>query len=310
MLYPIITKEELVEVKEKLMVRDDWHEPDEQNVEVDVHGSVFDNAGIWGLNTEAPYSIVEKFVVLKKDGEPIAEVNLATLFAWATASTPKKVWDFPDFWSNDLVIDQVREITGIDHTNLDEHVNHVGHETVVFTVGGSTYILAKQETKLVLTTSNKNWDIKYLSYEEALEIIKEVLAEEIVKANNRCDINLNQIYETLDENGLGVPDADDLFTQVMGNSGKIQHINFYDVAEQLRLDPDRILQDAVIEGVRDSDDEVIMSVLEDYFDVGADDVFTDVVHSETDAKALAAVAKDFDLDKDYADAIRVLQEGR
>jgi hypothetical protein len=93
----ISTKEELVEVKAELGVREDWHEPDEQDVDVEVHGNVFDNAGAWGLDTQAPYEAVEKFIVLKKNGQPVAEVNLATLFAWASSLPKKDEQVLPDF---------------------------------------------------------------------------------------------------------------------------------------------------------------------------------------------------------------------
>lgn len=74
---------ELKELAEELGVREDWHEPDEQEVSAVVLGKYFDNAGFWGLDTSMTNLEMEMFVVLIKDRKPVATVNLATLFAWA-----------------------------------------------------------------------------------------------------------------------------------------------------------------------------------------------------------------------------------
>lgn len=65
---------ELVALAEELGVREDWNEPDEQNVTAHTSGDVFDNAGLYG-------EIMVKFY---KDDVPVAQVNLASLCAWAT----------------------------------------------------------------------------------------------------------------------------------------------------------------------------------------------------------------------------------
>jgi hypothetical protein len=71
----IFTRKELIALKKDLGVRADWHEPGEQGVTVVPKGTVFDNAG---------FSPPERSVILKQYGKPVAEVNLAILFAWAT----------------------------------------------------------------------------------------------------------------------------------------------------------------------------------------------------------------------------------
>lgn len=95
----ISTREELIDLAAKLKVSGDWHENDEAGVTAHVHGLIFDNAGLWPLNVvtlhggEAEAGIpftaptpghAEIHVTLCADGEPVAAVNLATLFAWAT----------------------------------------------------------------------------------------------------------------------------------------------------------------------------------------------------------------------------------
>lgn len=75
-------------------VRPDWHEPDEQEIAARVFGKSFDNAGKWPIDPDAgEYSAchrdsegLEMYVELYKDGVPVAQVNLATLFAMACGS--------------------------------------------------------------------------------------------------------------------------------------------------------------------------------------------------------------------------------
>lgn len=77
----ITARADLTTLEHELGVRPDWHEPDEQDVTVEVHGNNFDNAGFWPVGT--PTGIVEQHVIIKQAGKPVAVVNLATLFAWA-----------------------------------------------------------------------------------------------------------------------------------------------------------------------------------------------------------------------------------
>jgi len=82
----IQTKAELVELARELGVRLDWHEPDEQDVTATTHGRYFDNAGPWGETHRSRdgYDYTERYVKIHQNGKPVAVVNLATLFAWAT----------------------------------------------------------------------------------------------------------------------------------------------------------------------------------------------------------------------------------
>lgn len=91
----VTTKGQLRELASELRVRGDWHEPDEQGVTAVVHGECLDNAGFWGTEQirgrrtrRGPvYSGAgeELWAELFQDGEPVAEVNLADLLAWAAA---------------------------------------------------------------------------------------------------------------------------------------------------------------------------------------------------------------------------------
>jgi hypothetical protein len=82
----IHTRRELVALAAELGVRPDWHEPDEQLLTAEVKGDDFDNAGFWPEGhhgRQIPQEILETHVILSQDGEPVAAVNLANLFAWA-----------------------------------------------------------------------------------------------------------------------------------------------------------------------------------------------------------------------------------
>lgn len=78
---------QLKEVAAVLGVRPDWHEPDEQEVTAHVGGHCFDNAGFWPEATCSQdlrdAKATEMYVELRKEGLPLAIINLATLFAMA-----------------------------------------------------------------------------------------------------------------------------------------------------------------------------------------------------------------------------------
>ncbi len=87
----INNRNDLRKVAKALQVREDWHEPDEQSLTAEVKGTVFDNAGFWGPGFDSPIALIsgssrEMSVVIKQNGMPMAEVNLATLLALATGT--------------------------------------------------------------------------------------------------------------------------------------------------------------------------------------------------------------------------------
>lgn len=77
-------REDLLFFAREVGVRSDWHEPDEQDLTALVFGQSFDNAGFWGEPTYNYYTN-EMHVVLYVSHYPVASVNLATLFGWATS---------------------------------------------------------------------------------------------------------------------------------------------------------------------------------------------------------------------------------
>ena len=80
----INSREELQTLAAELGVRPDWINPDEQNVTVSVHGTVFDNTGFWPQKDYIDDVDVEHHAVINQAGTEVAVVNLADLFAWAT----------------------------------------------------------------------------------------------------------------------------------------------------------------------------------------------------------------------------------
>lgn len=75
----ITSRKEFLKLKKSLGVRDDWHEPDEQGVIVNMSAGSespsFDNACC---------NEYEHHIIIMKNGEPVASVNLALLCAWAS----------------------------------------------------------------------------------------------------------------------------------------------------------------------------------------------------------------------------------
>jgi hypothetical protein len=79
----ITSKKQLLDLAKELGVRDDWHEPDEQEVTAKVFGKSFNNAGFYGIECHISTEQKELYVVLYKDEKPVGEIALATLFAFA-----------------------------------------------------------------------------------------------------------------------------------------------------------------------------------------------------------------------------------
>lgn len=77
-LVDIHSRNELLTVMRRLGIPANWHEPDQAGVSAIIHGDHLDNAGIY----TADYA--EFRMVILKDGQTVARVNLATLFAIAS----------------------------------------------------------------------------------------------------------------------------------------------------------------------------------------------------------------------------------
>lgn len=77
----IIERGELQALAKELGVRPDWHEPDEQEITAVVRGVTFDNAGFW---PGAYLAYEEIYVTLYHRYRAVAQINLATLLAWAS----------------------------------------------------------------------------------------------------------------------------------------------------------------------------------------------------------------------------------
>lgn len=74
----IKTRKELMDLQNVFGLRDDWHEPDEQDVTAKFVDGQFDNANAYSTHGG------EQTIILKQGKKEIGRVNLAMLFAWAT----------------------------------------------------------------------------------------------------------------------------------------------------------------------------------------------------------------------------------
>lgn len=89
----INTREQLIQLRDALGVRLDWHEPDEQGVSVCIEGREFDNA----CGAELPgdpsfdreHGPIEMQAYVYQNDDLVAVVNLADLFAFATQEDHK-----------------------------------------------------------------------------------------------------------------------------------------------------------------------------------------------------------------------------
>jgi hypothetical protein len=84
----ITSARELRKLADRLGVRSDWHEPDEQDLTARVEGENFDNAGAWPPSAVRAYGnpgwTGELCVIISQGGEDVAAVNLASLLAMAS----------------------------------------------------------------------------------------------------------------------------------------------------------------------------------------------------------------------------------
>jgi len=85
----IQTPGQLADVAAELKVRVDWHEPDEQEVNARIIGNHLDNAMGSRFETipddDPSNPAGELNVIITRDGEDYAVVNLATLLSWGSA---------------------------------------------------------------------------------------------------------------------------------------------------------------------------------------------------------------------------------
>jgi hypothetical protein len=290
----ISTKEELVEVKAELGVREDWHEPDEQDVDVEVHGNVFDNAGAWGLDTQAPYEAVEKFIVLKKNGQPVAEVNLATLFAWASSLPKKDEPVLPDFWTKH-VQSQVWEILGNESTEVDKRILYSNEKIVLIGFGDNFWSLYRTPYRLQMSGPENVWyHIDELSLDDAMQVVRDAIINKADGHSTTGD-HLADTYRMLVRLGFPVDDASDILESAV-NDTPCASINWYEVAKEFGYDPDEILRDAAMDNLHEHADDEILGVAESYFDANADEMLSSAVEDERRPSHLLELAKTLNVD--------------
>lgn len=93
----IQTPEDLDALADDLGVRADWHEPDEQNVSAYIRGNHLDNAmGSTMRDIGDDNSSGEFNIVIQKDGEDVAVINLATLLSWGASIVRRRSEAFDD----------------------------------------------------------------------------------------------------------------------------------------------------------------------------------------------------------------------
>ena len=81
--------EQLAALADRLGLRRDWHEPDEQEVSARLVGTHLDNAMGPGFirgksDTELEDPMTEFYAIIEHDGEQVAAVSICSLLAWAS----------------------------------------------------------------------------------------------------------------------------------------------------------------------------------------------------------------------------------
>lgn len=130
----------LIEFAKQHSLRADWHEPDEQSITATIDGESFDNAGFWPLASEPNLDrrAVEMHVTLRRSsiedgqeikGAPLAYVNLATLFAWATG------YECPRSTGDKVTMSEARAV-------IKQEIYHIADELINEFKGNSSVGLA------------------------------------------------------------------------------------------------------------------------------------------------------------------------
>jgi len=122
----IRTTKQLKDLAKTLKVGADWHEPDEQEVEVKVEGSHLDNA-FMELTTER-WPNREFNVIILQDKKPVAWINLANLFAMAVDTWPDTGEPKGTFTGHEVNIRSIREtyLNRIER-NIEDAENSLTH---------------------------------------------------------------------------------------------------------------------------------------------------------------------------------------
>jgi hypothetical protein len=301
----LMQKQDLVEFGKEFGLRADWHEPDEQDISITVNGNVFDNAGIWGSATEAPYSCVEHFVTLKHEGKPVAEVNLATLFSWAAESTKPEepeepgIKVFPDFWTEYLIL-QLKEILE-SGPGMPPFTPVVIHSTMDYVVGeynNSPYIVARYEDKIRLVNTRGSWILYSISLREAMDELKNNIMERLLSNGPRGN-KMIHVWNVLDSSPISVPDPSEIIESAIEDSESGPHgIDWFNVAEELGADPDDVLVDLVRSSIRENDNDTLLRVTDEQLNFDVTDWLSEVFDDNIPTKDLLKLANDIDVELD------------
>lgn len=169
----ITTRAELVELARELGVRKDWHEPDEQDITAVPAGDPlnFDNAmppgHYYGPDNRSELHVVLHRTVFEDGeqrlGQPIAVVNLAMLFAWATGFDESKVELYEDLErrQDEIIRRVVRQYFSESDPQDQEYAFSIIEE-LTRELPRAPYALTEQQASIVERVSTLNkWAAKF-----------------------------------------------------------------------------------------------------------------------------------------------------
>jgi len=308
----ITKQDELQQLALDLGVREDWHEPDEQDLTLEFSGKLFDNSGIWGHKVAIAPDSLEQYVTIRKKDMPVAEINMATLLAWAS----KPVEAPPTISENDRSsVDMVDAFNSPDfreflHVRLcnpstEEYVKIYPLTRTTAAVSAydkepvrKSWSIAQYFEKYnTILVSNPSGTHRYecMNYEEAIKVLHKMIYEE---AENISSVS--SLYDLLSRH-INI-NVSDLFKEL--NKQPNSAVNYYEVLRDMDQDPDIILAEAVDDLTNDISDDILISVAKTHLDLTQEELLEAAMDDSSNPldSVLIDIAEDMNLN--VPDSIR------
>jgi len=292
---------------EELGVRSDWHEPDEQGLTLDFNGKSFGNDGVWGHKVAIAPDSLEQYITIRKNDQPIAELNMATLLSWASnhdmkpnvepiakkpfieLAGPLTSEEFREFLYELLCASDTNEY--IEVKPLSPIVAAVSAFSNLEPVHRSWALAQYFEDEGVIKVSNATGihEFTCMGFDEALKLAHKFLFEQ---AENMRDLPV--LYDLLTKH-VNI-DADSLFKEVLRNNMH-SSVNFYDVLKDMEQDPDDILADAVDDSVCNVSDSTLIDVAATHFELGSDELMESALdNNNVEGSDLVDIAEEMEVE--------------
>ncbi len=319
----ISTIEELEILTKNLGVSKTWKKADEQNVTAEHSGKTFLNEGIWGHKTAIEPNSLEQYITIYKDGSPVAEVNLVSLFSWSTLERMQAI--------SDLTFEKIEDLEDpkyhphFDLEPFDDFLKdllicpletirktYIDYNTMVIVVVledepiRNTRCLAQiheDENKIIISNSGGVHEFQCLSFKTAFSLLHDLIDQEA------SQIEPAELFNVLSK--VTTVDAYELFSTAI-EMNLLPHINYYNVLDELHQDPDNILYEALDdltkEGLeKDIGDEELIEVAADHFNLNRDTIMEHGTCDKLSDEEWLALAKELEVEIPSEIEARILE---